>query len=755
MTTYYADYSGGSDSNTGLSHAQRWKTMAKANAVCTTSDVLLWLCGTSNTAETCRPTWGGVDGNHGVVGAYYVSGSEVRGVSGTKPLFKGGNDPYYGFWVAGGTPELNQKVVQSRNNAYGYVYKVTVAGTFHATTETAWTTTIGDTTPNGSVTLQCLGIMQNSLVNYRGLFEKPPGKSYFTFENLKGSNFYGIGMLFDDTTPSTKIYAQSIDLDATGKSALTMARNVTYCVIDNSKGTGSTWNKCGMNAVGAGFGHDISGGNHGWLDVGFSNSVSAETNYNTIDGITVTKCAREGVVQHAYNVFKNCVVWNTYCGAYLTGGHHNKCFNNLFIGGPDANLQWSGGYCGPAVIINNEGSGVGLGGSRINNEYHDVYNNLSAWMRWTIHMGDSSVVTGGVTVYTGQNCNIVHNTGVDNLYAIACWGNSYPGTAIKNNLFARYTAGTMLYSWGATVGSKSNNLWPTTPPSGLSGTGDIISTSPGLTKTSGWQGATAYNSITSADFVPSSTSPVIAAGTLLASPFDVDALGNSRTVRTDIGALQAAASADVTAPTVPGTPGSFSGVSTSGMSFSFTASTDAVGVTVYRVYKDTVLHDTSATNSYTATGLVSNTSYSWTVSAGDAAGNYSAQSAAGVQATLSPTDTTAPTFGGLTGISADVGNNITLTWTQATDAVTAQGSITYDIYHSTTSGAYDYNTAEFTHPIGVGTVIINGYAPGTHYFVMRARDLAGNRDTNTVEQSILLPEIGMTTIRVRMRERLA
>ena len=59
---------------------------------------------------------------------------------------------------------------------------------------------------------------------------------------------------------------------------------------------------------------------------------------------------------------------------------------------------------------------------------------------------------------------------------------------------------------------------------------------------------------------------------------------------------QAAAEAVIhTAPTVPGLSGQ--AISSSQINLSWTASTDNVGVTGYRIYRDGVLIDTSATNS--------------------------------------------------------------------------------------------------------------------------------------------------------------
>ena len=89
--------------------------------------------------------------------------------------------------------------------------------------------------------------------------------------------------------------------------------------------------------------------------------------------------------------------------------------------------------------------------------------------------------------------------------------------------------------------------------------------------------------------------------------------------------LTVTGSSDVTAPSTP-TGLSATAVSTSQIDLSWTASTDNVAVTGYRIYRDSVFITTSAGTTYSDTGLSSNTTYSYTVSATDAASNESSQS---------------------------------------------------------------------------------------------------------------------------------
>jgi len=83
--------------------------------------------------------------------------------------------------------------------------------------------------------------------------------------------------------------------------------------------------------------------------------------------------------------------------------------------------------------------------------------------------------------------------------------------------------------------------------------------------------------------------------------------------------------ADTTAPTVPTNLASPSKTETT-VNLTWTASTDAVGVVSYNIFKGGVLEKNVPSNSGQVTGLTAETPYSFTVSALDAAGNQSAQS---------------------------------------------------------------------------------------------------------------------------------
>jgi endoglucanase len=99
--------------------------------------------------------------------------------------------------------------------------------------------------------------------------------------------------------------------------------------------------------------------------------------------------------------------------------------------------------------------------------------------------------------------------------------------------------------------------------------------------------------------------------------------------------------ADTTAPSAP-TGLRVTGTTSASVSLSWTASTDAVGVTGYDVYRGATKVGSATTTSYTNSGLAASTGYSYTVRSRDAAGNVSAASTAVTGTTAAAGGTTTP-----------------------------------------------------------------------------------------------------------------
>jgi hypothetical protein len=77
----------------------------------------------------------------------------------------------------------------------------------------------------------------------------------------------------------------------------------------------------------------------------------------------------------------------------------------------------------------------------------------------------------------------------------------------------------------------------------------------------------------------------------------------------------------------------------------------------------------------------------------------------------------------------------TLTWQAATDEGTPSSQILYDVFLAYSSGGEDFSQPTWTTSPGVITYRTPGLpSHGAYYFVVRARDQAGNEDQNKVER---------------------
>jgi hypothetical protein len=106
-------------------------------------------------------------------------------------------------------------------------------------------------------------------------------------------------------------------------------------------------------------------------------------------------------------------------------------------------------------------------------------------------------------------------------------------------------------------------------------------------------------------------------------------------------------------------------------------------------------------------------------------------------------DRTPPTFAGLksatTCIPGPIGGGRTtsyrLAWDPAKDNRTPSEKIVYDVYQATSPGGEDFSTPTYTTSTGATSFSTPPLPTDvTFYFVVRARDQLGNRDSNTVER---------------------
>jgi fibronectin type 3 domain-containing protein len=172
---------------------------------------------------------------------------------------------------------------------------------------------------------------------------------------------------------------------------------------------------------------------------------------------------------------------------------------------------------------------------------------------------------------------------------------------------------------------------------------------------------------------------------------------------------------DMTPPTAP-TNLTAGAANPTTINLAWTASTDAVGVTNYLVFRDSLPSPIASVvgTTFSDTGLTPLSSHSYRVIAGDGAGNLSGFSNTATAST--PPDTTAPSSP--TSLTA-VGSNsttINLSWTASTDDVDVVG---YNVYRD--GGATAIATVSDTNYSDTGLGI-----GSTHSYTVKAFDAANN-----------------------------
>ncbi len=182
---------------------------------------------------------------------------------------------------------------------------------------------------------------------------------------------------------------------------------------------------------------------------------------------------------------------------------------------------------------------------------------------------------------------------------------------------------------------------------------------------------------------------------------------------------------DSTPPSVPGTL-TAQVVSSSEISLSWTTSTDNVGITGYHISRNGVFIATTTTTSYQDANLAPLTTYTYVVTAWDAAGNESDPSTPVTVSTWALPDTTPPSVpAGLKGIPLST-SAVELSWETSEDTVGVAGyQVMRDNVPLATTIALSYRDS--------------GLSSGSTYtYTVQAFDQAGNFSAPSAPVSITL-----------------
>jgi chitodextrinase len=254
--------------------------------------------------------------------------------------------------------------------------------------------------------------------------------------------------------------------------------------------------------------------------------------------------------------------------------------------------------------------------SQINLSWKASSDSSSGIKGYKVYRGNTQIAT--VTTTSFSNTGLSANTNYQ--YSVAAYDRA-------GNTSSKST------SVSATTLSNSTDTTPPSTPEGL--TASAVSSSTislswaAATDDVGVKGYTVFRggsqvaSVTTTSF---SDNGLSANTTYQYTVLAYDAAGNNSSQSQPASATTPeGGSGDTTAPTVPANLKA-TATSSSAINLTWTASDDAVGVTGYKVFRNGSEITTVTNTSFSNTGLAANTTYSYTVSAMDAAGNESDQS---------------------------------------------------------------------------------------------------------------------------------
>ena len=202
-------------------------------------------------------------------------------------------------------------------------------------------------------------------------------------------------------------------------------------------------------------------------------------------------------------------------------------------------------------------------------------------------------------------------------------------------------------------------------------------------------------------------------------------------IQTDMNTPVSQSPTDTQAPTAPGAL-TANAANTTRVDLSWTASTDNVGVTGYRIERcqgagcsnfAQIAAPTGTGTTYSDTSAVASTTYNYRVRAADAAGNLGGYSPTATATTPATGDTQAPTAPATASATAINSGRIDVSWAGSTDNVAVTG---YLIERCQGSGCSNF--AQVGTISGTGTSFTDStVAPSTSYgYRVRATDAAGN-----------------------------
>jgi parallel beta-helix repeat protein len=294
-------------------------------------------------------------------------------------------------------------------------------------------------------------------------------------------------------------------------------------------------------------------------------------------------------------------------GVFLDNARFNTVDGNLIYSTGNTRY-FRDGYPGVGIGIANESY-------EFSNPSSDnkVVNNIVVNTRWGIFYGNFE--NGGGL----KNTTIANNTFYKSSNGlIEIWQDTHSNSVVENNIFYQVGGTAVSLLQGSGVTFRNNHWYGGSPSANTAGAGDVYG-NPGFVNAGGTRAI---------DYKLTVTSMAIGRALDVTSLVKTDYFGATRVAPFDMGAHQfsaAGAVLDTQAPTAPSNLRAISG-DQNRIDLTWTAASDNVGVTAYRVLRNGATLATISGTSWSDTLLAKSTIYSYQIVALDAAGNQSAGS---------------------------------------------------------------------------------------------------------------------------------
>jgi hypothetical protein len=217
-------------------------------------------------------------------------------------------------------------------------------------------------------------------------------------------------------------------------------------------------------------------------------------------------------------------------------------------------------------------------------------------------------------------------------------------------------------------------------------------------------------------------------------------------------------SPDTTPPAFAGATSATAGPSS--ITLAWSPATDDVtpqSEIVYGIYESTtpggenlgapIAFSPPGATSFAVGPLAASTTYYFVVLAFDWAHNDDGHDNIEVSATTPSTiDATPPAFAGAISAVTKSPGSVAVSWSAASDGVSQSAAISYLVYASSKSGGEDFQSPDVVTVAGATSATVTDVGGDTpYYFVVRARDQAGNVDSNTTEVTATTTHVGFAS----------